>query len=189
MRKSTGRRSGIAAACSVVCITVLLLAACAGDSTEPSSSAAGSYALTSYDSQALPVVLEVIVSNPTTPGGESVRCEDRLAWMSLILDADGRFANPSERRLVCDNGAPDEVTHPAESGSYDLGDENTNLGETQITLTFDQVDGVVTVARGTLSDVSLIITERVTTGESGVITDSTRLEFARVLLDDSRTGA
>jgi hypothetical protein len=154
------------------CLAVMALAACSGDSTDPSVSAAGSYALTSYDAQPLPVVLRIIASTSVTPGGESFRCEDRLAAMKLALDSDGRFASTSERRLVCDNGDPDEVTHPTESGSY-------QVGGTAVTLTFDEVDGMVTVATGALDAGSLTITKRVTTAFNGSSTDPTRMEFER----------
>lgn len=173
----TKRRSFTGIRC-VASAAILLLAACSDGGTAASVGPEGSYALTSYDSETLPVVLRVIVENPTTPGSsESVRCEDRLVWMTLTLDASGRFTNTSERRLVCDNGDPDEVTHPAASGSYEQGDGT-------ITLTFDEVDGSTTVATGTLSDVAIVITKRVTTGEvGGVLTDETRMEFARVVLN------
>jgi hypothetical protein len=63
------------------------------------------------------------------------------------------------------------------------------VGDGTITLTFDAVDGSTTVATGTLSDVAIVITKRVTSAEiGGVLTDETRMEFARALLDDSRTG-
>jgi hypothetical protein len=171
-------RSGLTAICCVACAAILFLAACSDGGTAPSLRPDGSYALTSYDSLTLPVVLRVIVENPTTPGaGESVRCEDRLVWMTLTLDASGRFTNTSERRIVCDNGDPDEVTHPAASGSYEQGDGT-------ITLTFDEEDGSTTVATGALSDVAIVITKRVTTREvGGTVTDPTRMEFARVVLN------
>jgi hypothetical protein len=152
---------------------VLVLGACSGDATDPSVSAAGSYALMSYDAQPLPIVLRIIESIPITPGGETVRCEDRLAAMTLTLNSDGRFTSTSERRLVCDNGDPDEVTHPAEPGSY-------QVAGTALTLTFDEVDGTVTVATGTLGVGLLTITKRVTTAFNGSSTDPTWLEFERI---------
>lgn len=158
----------------VACAAVVLLAACSDGGTGPSVPVEGSYTLTSYDSHALPAVLRVIAGNPVTPGGESVRCEDRLAGMMLDLNGDGRFTTTSERRLVCDNGDPDAVTHPSESGSY------VATGAA-VTLTFDEVDGSVTVATGTLDDDGLTITKRVTTGPFGSTTDPTPMEFGRLV--------
>lgn len=171
----SGRRS-FALKCWVACAAVLLFAACSDGGTGPSVPAEGSYTLTSYDSHALPAVLRIISSTPAVPGaGEDVRCEDRLAAMGLELDGDGHFTATSERRLVCDNGDPDAVTHPSESGSYEA-------AGTSVTLTFDEVDGSVTVATGTLSANGLTITKRViTTGFGTPMTDPTPMEFGRIV--------
>lgn len=154
--------------------TVVVLAACSDGGTGPSAPVAKSYTLTSYDSHALPVVLRVIAGTPAVPGGgEDFRCEDRLAAMALELDAGGHFTATSERRLVCDNGDPDDVTHPSESGSYEV-------TGTAITLTFDEVEGAVTVATGTIGDDALTITSRVTSNAFGSSTDPTAMEFRRL---------
>ena len=153
---------------------IMLLAACSDGGMEPTVSAEGSYTLTSYDSHTLPVVLRVMVENPTTPGSESVRCEDRLAAMALTLNPDGSFTTISERRLVCDNGDPDAVPHPSASGSYEA-------AGMEATLTFDDVDGFVTVATGMLNANGLTITKRVTTGPNGTVTDPARMEFGRIV--------
>lgn len=175
MSEARIRRRGSALKCCVACAAILLLAACSDGGTAPSVPAEGSYTLTSYDSHALPAVLRIIAGNPITPGGESFRCEDRLAAIALVLDGDGHFTATSERRLVCDNGDPDAVTHPSESGSYEA-------AGTAVTLTFDEVDGSVTVATGTLSADALTITKRVTTNSSGTgMTDPTPMEFGRIV--------
>ena len=64
-------------------------------------------------------------------------------------------------------------THPAEPGSY-------QVAGTALTLTFDEVDGTVTVATGTLGVGLLTITKRVTTAFNGSSTDPTWLEFERI---------
>lgn len=158
----------------VVCAAAVLLAACSDGGTAPSVPVEGSYTLTSYDSHALPVVLRVIAGNPVTPGGESVRCEDRLAGMMLDLNGEGRFTTTSARLLVCDNGDPNAVTHPSETGSY-------RVSGTTVTLTFDEVEGSVTVATGKLDADGLTITKRVTTGPFGAATDPTPMEFGRIV--------
>jgi hypothetical protein len=169
----SGRRS-FALKFWVACAAALLFAACSDGGTGPSVPVQGSYTLTSYDSHALPVVLRIIADNPITPGSEGARCEDRLAAMVLELGGNGRFTATSERRLVCDNGDPDAVTNPSESGSYET-------AGTAVTLTFDEVDGSVTVATGTRSPNALTITRRVTTNVYGTVTDPTPMKFGRIV--------
>lgn len=167
-------RGSSASKCLVACAAILLLAACSDGGTGPSVPVEGSYTLTSYDSRALPVVLRVIADNPTTPGGESIRCEDRLTGMVLDLNGGGHFTSTSARQLVCDNGDPHAVTHESESGSYEV-------TGTAVTLTFDEVDSQVTVATGTLDAHGLTITKRVTAGPYGSVTDPTPMEFGRIV--------
>jgi hypothetical protein len=175
MRELTGRRVGTAGTRYAGCISFLLLAllvGCSGGGTEPYMNPVGTYSLALYDGHALPVVLRVIEDNPTTPGGESIECEDRLEAMAIALNAQGRFTSSSDRRLACNGGTPDDVTHLTESGSY----QSEGSG---ITLSFDEEDGSVTVATGTVGTRSITITKRTTTGESGTVTDPARLDFER----------
>jgi hypothetical protein len=154
------------------CAAILLAAACSDGSTDPQMNVEGSYELLSYGGEGLPVVLQVIVDNPTTPGGEGVSCEDRLAAMTLVLNPQNHYTSTSEHRLVCDNGDPDQVSHTEESGSY------VTQGSA-LALTSDGASGSVVVSKGEFNASSLTITQRVTTTELGASTDDTRLEFDR----------
>jgi hypothetical protein len=147
---------------------LLVLGACSGDATAPPITPEGTYELTSYGGSALPVTLRAIVSVPA--GGT---CEDRLTAMTLVLGADGRFVRSAEHRLVCDTGAPDEVTHPSAAGSY------VRSG-TGISLEFDPVMGTVTTATGTLDATGIVITRQVMRNDFAETDVRTRLEFRRV---------
>jgi hypothetical protein len=172
MSREALSRLFVAGRCWIGCAAILLTAACSDSSTDPPMSVEGSYELLSYGGEGLPVVLRVIVDNPTTPGGEGASCEDRLAAMTLVLNSQSRYTSTSERRLVCDNGDPDQVSHPEESGTY----------ETQgsaLALTSDGASGSVVVSKGEFDASFLTITQRVTTTELGASTDDTRLKFDR----------
>lgn len=153
------------------CCALLLVAstACSSDALSPSV-VTGSYELKTYNDEALPVVLRRIVDNPTTPGGASSECEDRLYAMTLVLDEQGRFMRTSERRLVCADSSSHEATHPTEAGRY-------AMSGASVTLTFDPTGESTTIATGTRTADSLYITRQTTTSASGTVTDPSKLAF------------
>src|SRR3954452_4828955 len=82
------------------------------------------YGLVTYGGDSLPVVLRVLVAQPTTPGGPGgYSSEDRLTAMTLDFVAGGaHYTATTHGRLVCDDGRPDVASETDSSGTYTVYD-------------------------------------------------------------------
>lgn len=81
---------------------------------------ASSYALVSYEGQALPVETRAIVEVSTQPGGPSSRCGDQLTAMNLRFVTSTSFTQTESRLLVCDDGRPDIPSSNVLNGVYEV---------------------------------------------------------------------